>query len=322
MSFYRETGDSSGLDRFNEANEEIRFTNIYYSLVDGETQLVSSTTKCREDVKRSMEQAVPGKRLLSCIVTTPDYERQMPRIMRLKEKDFHYLLGTMGLSDYVPFACSNALSFDVVPRYCKGKSRGFYASAYAKHFFGLFYVYDQERDLSMGIFWATAHIYNPFLEALSRLHPLALHPGFLLFTMAASLNTFNQCHLENIRLGVARVEARTGHAGWGNAEYQPMKGPFSELSSRMSGFASSLAAHRRSVKLCTEILESIESLGEWTGMRVTDQTSDIRRLFDSHVTIIKRRATVQGMFVELLLARVQNQITAVSETFQSLGVLY
>ena len=314
LSFYRLTGDTAPFAGFDEANGEICFTRIYCNTDDGEVQILNSRTIDKEEVTRSIEQAVPGKKLLSCIVTICNYkEKHAPRTLCTKESTYSYFLESMGLSNYLEFACSSILSFDVVPQYRRGKPGGFRASAYAKGFFGLFYTYDKEKDLSIGIFEASSEIYPVFLEAVLSMKSLAFYPGFLLLAMAASLNGFNQRHLEMLRLSVAGVEKRTGYAGWGNFEYKITQGTFSELSAQMSGFASSLAAHRRSVKLGTEILTTIE------GMEILNDTNDqmatvnLRGILDSHISVIKRRITVQSMFVELQIVRVQNQISAVSD---------
>ena len=313
IDFYGSMTDPLVFDRFKEADEEICFTRIYRTVDGQENQTVSSTTKCKEEVTMSIQEAVPGKKMLSCLVTICNQEDQAHRTLSMKEKTYNYFLQTMGLSKYVKFGCSNALSFDLVPQYQKGgQVSGFYASVFAKNFFGLFYIYNAEKNLSTGIFWSTEVIHPVFLKAVSSLQSLAYHRGFLLLAMAASINAFNQRHIETVRLQNAKIEARTGCNGWRNVERDTTDTSLSELSTQMSGFASSLITHRRSVKLCTEILTKVESIDVSNSIHGIAETAETRDIFESHISVIKRRAVVQSMLVELLLGRVQNQISAVS----------
>ena len=314
LEFYGKKGDAfDEVTDFIDSVDDICYTTVKLSAPGAEVAVEHCRTTNKQEVTQAIAQAgTPNNRLLSCLITAPHSKSPYPGRIGIAEKNFKYFLDTFGLTDYAKFACSNPLSFDVVPWYENGRPKGFHASSYAKRFYGLYLVYDKDRDFTLGIFWGGPQIDHVLIAALADLRSLAEHPYHLLLVLAASLNAFNQQHLESIRVDTARVEERTGYKGWGNSHFRPMEGSFSDLSAQMSGFISSLVTHRRSVRLTLEILETIETVS-----LVEKDTSDEKavalwHLLGMHVAVIRRRANVQAMFVDLLLGRVHNQVTAVS----------
>ena len=356
---YKESGAAEMDNAFNEKQDHVRLLSVDLVGEGTEVDLMFHKPASLEDTMPKLQNPINSspspnptskkRKMVSRIIHIPLRNPADKNYYDIKEKDFARITDLFGLSDYMRFAQSSGLSFDIIPRYTtnhkkedgssnsKTRTSGFYASVYAKHFFGLYIHYSSTSNLTQAIFCGGGNIYQQFLDTFSTLpHPLYPSPFYILLVMATSINSFNQNNLDSTRNDILRLEARTGCSGWGVNVYEPLQGSFSELSNRMSGCFSSMAAHRRSVKLCLMVLGAVEETGfeglDFDGGGVDgvvdgdDGVVDddggggkrgseyVRRLFKDHVTVIRRRANMQDMFNELLKTRAQNQITAVSHT--------
>ena len=238
-----------------------------------------------------------------------------PYRLDIKEDNYRHCLDRFDVSDYAPYAFSAAMTFDVIPRLHRGKMNGFFASVFSEHFFGMLSVYDEEAQCCFGLVFGADAILSRFCEALSSLKALCLEPGYCLLSTAATFNAYHNYRLTVTSHLIARVEKRTRYSSWDNIAHVTADEPLSDLSAQMSGIATSLAANRRLTKMADEILRSIDgqsTLADGGIPWCPDHMHAINQKFHSHICIIKRRVAVQQVHIELLLAQVQNQLTAVS----------
>ena len=297
---------------FNNKHDSISFTTVTHDPRDERVNTTHRKSASREELEVSLRQCPLTRKVAACLVNVPVTKGMNPYYLEIAEEDYKHVLNRLGIWQPAVCAYSSDLTFDLVPWTEDGEIRGFYASIFMKRLFGLYMVYDERDDSSRGICWGGQNVLPGFIDALVALQSVALQPGYFLLCAAGALNLHLSRRLPLMAADVAAVEKRTGYQGWDMTAHPTAEGSLPELSARMSGDATSMAAGQRVSKVSKEILSAIEGHGSLIDGNVPLHPGPSRVIFQIHYATIKRRIKLQDIYIDFILARIQTQLTAVS----------
>ena len=314
MMLYGEDTAKKHVMDFNEANERINFLLISNDTQINDVTCMQSQTSSCDELLSAISSSPPTSqhRPLVCLISIPLIHTSQPYRLDIRKKSYQCLLEKFGIAKYSAFGRSAANTFDLVPNYQNNKATGFFASIFVEHFFGLSLIYDATKELCLGICWAGAEMVMPrFLKSLTSLRQLSRQPCFVLFATVVAFNLYQSEQLAINDCFISRVEKRTGYQGWDMVAFEAEAGAISELSAKVSGILTSLAADKRLMRIMDDVLCAIETESMLNLCSTSSNPSNPQNDLKKRLAIIKRRLGVQHMYIDLLLDRAKNQLTAV-----------
>ena len=122
-------------------------------------------------------------------------------------------------------------------------------------------------------------------------------------------NTHTPVSRAKINHEVSTVEKRTGHHGNFHLAHPAATGTLEELSAKMSGAATAIAANKRLVRMLHQMLQSVQDTTLVVGS--PQIAVDIMHELATSVEFILKRIEIHLISLDLVDARVRNQLTAV-----------
>ena len=320
--FYRKTAPALTEIDFNEKSDSVSVNRVYMR-ANGTSLELSQTRMMTEELDAGgLLHSSGSERTVACIIDVPLLVNRKPYVLDIKKKNYNLVSNYFGLSKYIKYAHSATMTMDVTPNVRDKHMNHSYYSVFVLQFFGIYTIYDRTKELTLGICWGDQRIIPLFLDALLCLKPFARHQSWILLVTAMTFNAYHNWRLHLTDDFVAQVMKRTGYQGWDMTAHDMADGTLTELSAKMSGLATSLAANRRLTSMAQEIISAIEGdVGDSSGA-VPKGDKEEEKWFNDNVSTVKQRLVLQHIQINLLLAQVQNQLTAVRDLLTTLFCSY
>lgn len=271
-----------------------------------------------------------GRRQLALrLVLIPILIDHAPHHLGIRRETFEEILNQMGLKELYHYGASGCITLSKFDGYVNEeplppllgrcpRSQAF--TVFIADYFGLWSRYDPALHATQGICMGTPTGSPKFVRhALAQFKFLITQPArFMPFVTAVALTCSLERRLESAMKSVAEVENRTGHYGWDVSRFGPAAGDFANLSARMSGLASTLAAIVRINRTTEQVLETLAHDGELKGPVTNNEEPEggrSARELDQLLNLMRRRCQSQLTFIQYTSIRVQNQIQAVCLNF-------
>lgn len=148
---------------------------------------------------------------------------------------------------------------------------------------------------------------------LDDLKSLAWHPMFLVVATSVLTLTGIERAIDDSRKEVVKVEMRTGHGNWEKTVWTSASGSFADLSARMSGIASSLAACECDRNFLDECLNQLSTNDEKPVKPKDDQYLQKTAEFCTCIQMLKQRSKQAESHIRNYSRRADIQLQAVSE---------
>lgn len=294
---------------FNSANEAINVMEVISTSHDAAPKIESRRISVHDLSVWLRNPCRSGERTLMTLVLVPLINTRNPYRFDVNQEAFEQVLKKFGLERLYSFAHTTGMTFDVIPNTPGSQDPDGlnYYSIFLEHFFGLYMVDDPATGSQRGMLWTAPRPMELFRDAIINLQPLARHPYFVMLAASVAFNAYHNYRLGETNFQISTVEKRTGHQGWDMIAFPSAEGEFSSLSAKMSGLATTLAANRRLNGMVDEILKVLGDTfhlpdGVEHGVCVS---------FETHRKFLQRRLSIQQLHIDLLMSRVQTQLTAV-----------
>lgn len=294
---------------FNSTNEMIDVMDVFSTSDDAALKIESRQISACNLSMSLQNPCRPGQRTLITLILVPLITTLSPYHFDINENAFKHILKEFGLEILYKYAHATGMTFDIIPNASGSQDlHGLsYYSIFLEHYFGLYVSADPDTGSMRGIVWTSPRLMDLFRSAIINLQTLSRHPYYIMLAASAAFNADHNHYLGDIEFKVNTVEKRTGHQGWDMIAYPSAGGELSDLSAKMSGLATSLAANRRLNGMDDEILKVLSD----TSHVPNSLEHGVCTSFETHRAILQRRSSIRHLHIELLMSRVQTQLTAV-----------
>ncbi|KAL9113765.1 MAG: hypothetical protein Q9227_002210 [Pyrenula ochraceoflavens] len=284
---------------FNDANDGVDVIEIWSTKDEIPNRVVSSRIPSRDLSAWLQNSCSPCEGLLVRLITVRLITTRNPYRLDVGSEVIDQALKAFRLERCYKFAHSTAMTFDVVTEggYSLDSYSVEYLSLFVAHFFGLYVVVDPNVGFTRGLIWTASRQMDLFHDALINLRPLASHAQYALVAAGAPFNAYHNFRLGQVSMEVSNVEKRTGYQGWDMIAYPGAKGSISELSAKMSGLATSLAANKRLNKMVDEILAQSSN----KKLVLHGDENPVCALFEDCRKMLERRSVIQHVHIDFLI---------------------